>query len=119
MTPADQFWMKGGPVLDEGAFSIEEALEQGVLTIGAAARTQMILVAKGVKPDNLKFVQVDLGQNLAQLRAKLEADKVMTSTDTFAGSDGVAVSPREEGGRLVKDAAGANKLLTIISQGWI
>src|SRR5262249_47636514 len=118
MAPGDQFWMKGAPVLDERGFSIEEALEQGVLTIGPPAR-QTIVLAKGVKPENLTFLQVAVSQNLAQLRAKLEADRVMASTDTFGAADGTAVSRNDEGGRLIRNAAGANKLLTIISQGWI
>ena len=54
MAAAELFWMKGGPVLDENGFSIEQALdEQGVLAIGPpdSQVSQTILVAKGVKPE--------------------------------------------------------------------
>jgi hypothetical protein len=117
IAPADRFRIKGGPVLDESGFSIEEALEQGVLTIGAPASptSQMVVLAKGVKPENLKSVEVDAGQNLAQLRAKLEADKFMSTADMFAGSDGAPLSPGQELGRPIKDAAGASKALAIVS----
>jgi hypothetical protein len=122
MGAADVFWMKGGPVLDESGFSIEQALdEQGVLAIGppGSQGSQTILIAKGVKPENLKSLHVDLGQNLGQLRTKLEADNWMTKTDKFAGSDGAAISQSAEAGRRIKDAVGANKLLTITAEGWI
>ena len=122
MAAADLFWMKGGPVLDENGFSIEQALdEKGVLAIGppGSQGSQTILVAKGVKPENLKSLQVDGNQNLGQLRAELEADNWITATDKFAGRDGVAVDRSAEAGRLIKDAAGADRLLTIITEGWI
>jgi hypothetical protein len=120
MTPADQFWRKGGPVFDESEFSIENALDDGVLTIGppASPSRQTILVAKGVKPENLKLVEIDVSQNLAQLRAKLEADKFMVATETFVSSDGASLSKAEEAGRSIKVVAGADKLITITS-GWI
>src|SRR5437588_544847 len=87
ITAADQFWKKEGPILDEGDFSVEQALEQGVLRIGPAATTssQTIVVAKGVKREDLKSLEVDVSQNLAQLRAKLEADKFMATADKFVG----------------------------------
>jgi hypothetical protein len=117
MTAADQFWRKGGPIVDEGGYSIEAALDQGVLTIGAPA-SQTIVIAKGVKPENLKSVGVDASQTLAQLRAKLEADKFMTSADTFVGSDGKVISKSQEAGGSIKAVLGANKFLTITS-GWM
>jgi hypothetical protein len=117
MTAADQFWRKGGPIVDESGYSIEAALEQGVLTIGAPA-SQTIVIAKGVKPDNLKSVAVDVSQTVAQLRAKLEADKFMKSDDTFVDGDGKAISKNQEAGGSIKAALGANKFLTITS-GWM
>jgi hypothetical protein len=122
MAAVDLFWMKGGPVLDENGFSIEQALdEQGVLAIGPpdSQVSQTILVAKGLKPENLKSLRVDVGQNLGQLRAKLAADMWMTGTDRFTGSDGIAVPLSAEAGRPIKDAAGAARVLTIATEGWI
>ena len=119
MTAADQFWKGGGPILDEDDFSIENALHEGSLTIGPAAgetsqTRQTIVVAKGVKPENLKFVEVDGAQNVGQLRTKLETEKFMAPSDAFVGGDGASLSKAQEAG-LVKDAVGANKPLTIVS----
>ncbi|RRH93908.1 hypothetical protein EH240_28595 [Mesorhizobium tamadayense] len=121
MKPDDQFWSNEAPILDEDDFSIEEALDQSkVLVIRAPASLQTLVIGKGVKPENVKFLEVDVGQKLAQLRAKLEADKdkVMTPADTFTGSDGAAISRNQESDRLIKDAAGTNNFITITS-GWM
>lgn len=121
MKPGDQFWMNEAPILDEGDFSIEEALDQSkVLAIRVSASRQTILVAKGLKPENVRFLEVDVDQNLAQLRAILEADKdkAMTPADTFAGSDAAAIPRNQEAARLIKDVVGTNNFITITS-GWM
>ena len=115
MAPSDAF--VGG----DGA-SLSKAQEAGLVkdAVGAnkpltiVSGSQTIVVAKGVKPENFKFVEVDGAQNLGQLRAKLETEKFMAPTDAFAGGDGASLSKAQEAG-LVKDAVGANKPLAIVS----